>query len=156
MTDHISDPREFPMKKILLTITFVSAMGIASFAQCASLPCVVATASFTKQTHEIPTTTLLTPTTDGTFRISTYLSTSKRANNPDDHGEWEVIYNWSDGRRASRWVVATAGNPGTSAGVGTIVLRDVAGQPLEYRTDIVAGNTGGIEYDVYIVVEQLQ
>ena len=142
------------MKKVLLIIAALCVLSAGAFAQCASFPCVVATTTLTKQAHGIPPTGLLTPTGDGTFRISAYLTTSKPTS--ADAGEWQLYFRWNDGLRANHWVIATASSPGTNAGNGTVVVHAIAGQPVEYRTAIVAGTTGGMKYDLYIVLEQLQ
>lgn len=142
------------MKKIVIVLAVLCLMSVGAFAQCAILPCVVAATSIVKQTHGIAPTTVFTPTADGTFRVSAYLTTSKPTN--PDAGDWELYFRWNDGLRANRWVENTASNPGSNAGVGTIVVHAIAGQPLEYRTQIVAGTAEGMKYSLYIVVEQLQ
>ena len=142
------------MKKVLLIIAALGAMSMCAFAQCATYPCVVSTTTLIKQTHAITPTTLYTPAVEGTFRINAYLTTSKPT---DIHaGQWEVHFLWNDGLRASHWAVSTAGKPGTSAGVGTVIVHAVADQPIEYRSDVIQGIPGGQHYDLYIVVEQLQ
>jgi hypothetical protein len=142
------------MKRVLLIVAALCAMSIGLFAQCATYPCVVSTTTLTKQTHAIALTTLYTPAVEGTFRISAYLTTSKPTS--AGAGEWEGHFLWNDGLRASHWGLGTATIPGTSAGVGSIIVHAIADRPIEYRTEIVQGTIAGQRYDLYIVVEQLQ
>jgi hypothetical protein len=143
------------MKKLLLIVATLCAASVGVFAQCASFPCVVATTSLTHQTQAIPPTTLLTPTAEGTFRINVYLTTNDGTNGAQ---HWDVFLRWVDGIRA-RNIDLSAPTDKTNVPFGTIVVHNVAGQPLEYRTGVGAG-TGregaSTRYDLYIVVEQLQ
>jgi hypothetical protein len=131
------------MNKVLLIVAALCAMTVGAMAQCATFPCVGATTTLTKQAHGITPTTLYTPAVEGTFRINAYMTTSKPTN--IHAGQWEVHFLWNDGLRASHWVVLTAGKPGTSAGVGTVIVHAVADQPIEYRSDVIQGNSWGTE-----------
>jgi hypothetical protein len=142
------------MKRFLLLVAVVSTLSLGAFAQCATYPCVVSATTLTKQTHAIPLTTLYTPVVEGTFRITAYLTTGKPTSTGPE--EWEGHFLWNDGLRTGHWGLATATNPGTSAGNATIIVHAIADQPIEYRTDLVDGTIGGQRYDLYIVVEQLQ
>jgi len=141
------------MKRVLLILAIWSAMSVVALAQCAAMPCVVATTSLTKQTHGIPPTTFFTPATDGMFRISAYLGTTKAATN--NAGGWLLVFRWNDGVR-DRNTGTAAASASSNAGNATIVVYAVGGQPLEYRTLIVGGTAEGMKYDLHIVVEQLE
>jgi hypothetical protein len=150
----ISLIRGFPMKRLLLLIV-VSTFSMGAFAQCAAFPCVVAATSLTNQTQAIPPTTLLTPTTEGTFRINVYLTTGDGTNGGL---HWDVFLRWVDGIRA-RNTDLSALTDQTNVPFGTIVVHNVAGQPLEYRTAVGAGTPhegASRRYDLFLVVEQLQ
>jgi hypothetical protein len=143
------------MKRVLLIVAALCAMSVGAFAQCATMPCVVASVSLTKQTHGIPPTILLTPTTDGTFRITALLSTSK-GNGGFDQGLWEVFVRWEDRIRERNSVLGGQAPDHDNDAYATIVVHDIAGKPLEYRTSIAGGVADGSQYDLFIVVEQLQ
>jgi len=141
------------MKKVLLIVAALCAMSGAAFAQCATMPCVVATTSLTNQREGIAPTILYTPATEGTFRINMYMSTTA---GPRNAGQWEVFFRWTD-NIAMRKINMGAQNGSTSVPFGTIVVHDLAGQPLVYRTVAVDGrDIVSKRYDLYIVVEQLQ
>ena len=143
------------MNRVLLIFAALCAMTVGAFAQCSSFPCVVATTSVTKQTHGIERTTVFTPTTDGMFRITAYLTVTKAVPNDGSAGEWFVSFRWNDGLRENAWITGT-GSAGTNAGnASTIVAHSIAGVPIEYRTSIL-GLIDGMKYDLFIVVEQLQ
>jgi hypothetical protein len=149
------------MKRILLMIAAIPTMSVGAFAQCASFPCVVATASVTNNTTGIDPTTLYTPPAEGTFRVSVYMSTTGGGGNSP--AQWFTFVRWVDrlsARNAHVGVLpnSTSSSVGTTGVVGgSIVVHDMAGQPLEYRV-----GAGGFRYqlshayDLYIVVEQLQ
>ena len=120
------------MKKVLLLIAGSCLMSIGAFAQCTAFPCVVASASFTKQNHGLARTTLFTPPSDGMFRINAYLSVTKPTT-PTNAG-WDVFFNWNDGIRANHWVTNAEAVIPTNAGIATILVHAIAGQPIEYRT----------------------
>jgi hypothetical protein len=141
------------MKKLLLLAAVWSAMTVAALAQGAAMPCVVATTSLTNRTHGTPPTPFFTPATDGMFRISAYLGTTKAATN--SAGTWLLLFRWNDGVRHRNTGTAAA-SASSNAGNATIVVYAVAGQPLEYRTSIVGGTAEGMKYDLHIVVEQLE
>src|SRR5450432_477753 len=118
------------MKKVLLFVAAMCAMSIGAFAQCPTFPCVVASASLPNQREGIPPTVLYTPTAEGTFRINVYMSATK---GPGNGGQWEIFLRWTD-NIAMRHENLGARNTGTSVPFGTIVVHDLAGVPLVYRT----------------------
>jgi hypothetical protein len=143
------------MKRYLVAL-FLFGLSVSGFAQtqCAAFPCVVATVSLTNQSQNIPKTPIFTPTTSGVFRINAYMSTSpgtvKRA-------VWG-FYLGSTGDNGARQY-ATGSGPSSDNGYNaTFVTQDVGGQPLFYQTKLTAGGNGngGMTYNLYITVEQLQ
>jgi hypothetical protein len=141
------------MKRIPFVIAAFIVLCTGLSAQCAQMPCVIATASFTNQDHGLARTTLFTPTLDGTFRVNAYMTVTKPTT--PTSADWAVFLNWNDGLRASRWFTGAQGGF-TNAGTATIVVHTIAGQPVEYRTAIEGGTSNGMKYDLFIVVEQLQ
>jgi hypothetical protein len=123
-----------------------------SFAQCSTLPCVVATVSLPHQTVAIAPTTLLTPSTAGTFRVSYYPSTGAGIN---DFHDWAAYIRWTDDE-GPRNVYTQVGKNSSSAPYANAIVHVVAGQPLEYRTAVLGDSNTPKVYDLYIVVEQIQ
>jgi hypothetical protein len=142
------------MKRYLVAL-FLFGLSVSGFAhaQCAAFPCVVATVSLASQSQNIPSTPIFTPTSDGTFRISVYMSTStgtiKRAS-------WVAFVGWTDEHRVQEVGIASAAPNGW--GSQSYVIREVAGQPMLYQTKLSAGGNGngGMTYDLFFTVEQLQ
>jgi hypothetical protein len=142
------------MKRVLFVAALLFVLSIGAFAQCSTLPCVVANVSLPHQTVAIAPTTLLTASTAGTFRVSYYLSTGAGIN--DSH-DWAAFIRWTDDE-GPRSVYTQVGKNSSSAPYANAIVHVVAGQPLEYRTAVLGGrdsNTPKV-YDLYIVVEQIQ
>jgi hypothetical protein len=142
------------MKRVLFVATVLFILSTGAFAQCSTFPCVVANVSLPQQTVAIGPTTLLTPSTAGTFRVSYYLSTGPGVN--DGH-DWAAYIRWTDDE-GPRSVYTQVGRNSSSAPYANVVVHVVAGQPLQYRTAVLGGrdsNTPKV-YDLYIVVEQIQ
>jgi len=142
------------MKKILIVLAALCLMSVGAFAQCAAFPCVVASTSLPNQTTAITPTTLFTPTADGTFRVTAYLSTGAGTSTGNN---WAVYLHWVDGQLARSQYVAVPAHSQNSP-YATLVVHDLAGQPLEFRTAIFGGRNAGTPktYELYLVVEQLQ
>jgi hypothetical protein len=150
------------MKLYLMVILFLFGLSISGFAQktknttssCTAFPCVVATISVVNQSTNVTQAPIYTPTEDGTFRINAYMSTS-----PDDNvsAYWKVVFAWTDELGLKFGGILT---PHQNAYYPmTIVVNDVAGQPLAYSVRPHSGNGGGgshMTYDLTIVVEQLR
>ena len=142
------------MKKVMIVLAAFCLMSIGAFAQCAAFPCVVASTSLPDQTQALTPTTLFTPTAEGTFRVTAYLSTGAGTSSGNN---WAVFLRWIDGQRARSQYVAVPAH-GQNSPYATLVVHDLAGQPLEFRTAILGGRNPGTPrtYDLYLVVEQLQ
>ena len=142
------------MKRYLF-VTILLGLSVSGFAQtqCATFPCVVASLSLTDQSHAIPSTPIFTPTADGAFRISVYISTSPGTN---QRATWTTYLGWTDlhGVKEAPFISA-AQNADASA---NIVVQDVGGQPLLYQVKPVGGGggVGGMTYDLLVTVEQIQ
>ena len=149
--------------KRCLTLLLLFALSLCGLAQdarekstgatCAAFPCVVASVSLTNQGQGIPATAIFTPAASGVFRIGTYLSTTTGTN---QNATWEAFVGWTDdiGVRQGGFVFALP-NIATSS---TLVVQMVAGQPLLYQTKLyrTLGGSGGMTYNLNVVVEQLQ
>jgi hypothetical protein len=142
------------MKKVVIALAAFCLMSVSAFSQCATFPCVVASTSLPNQTQAITPTILFTPTVEGTFRVTAYLSTGGGTSTGND---WGVFLRWVDGQQARSQYVAVPDHSQNSP-YATFVVHDLAGQPLEYRTGIFGGRNAGTpkKYDLYLVVEQLQ
>jgi hypothetical protein len=151
------------MKRYLL-LTILFGVSVSGFAQngkakrsdgteCATLPCVIATVSLTDQSQAIPVTTIFTPTTDGAFRITVYISTSPGTNK---RATWTIYLGWTDLHGAKETPFISAGQNGDSS--GNIMVQAVGGQPLLYQVKPMGGGggVGGMTYDILVAVEQIQ
>jgi hypothetical protein len=142
------------MKKVLLIVAALCAMSIGACAQCATFPCVVATTSLTHQRHAIAPTTIFIPAVEGTFRFNMYMSAT---GDGTGQSQWQVYLRWADRIGMHHIALAAFSHYETSAPFGTFVVHSVAGHPLEFRTVAVPERSQAArEYDLYIVVEQLQ
>jgi len=141
------------MKLLRLLALLVIGFSASAFAQCAAFPCVVASLALTNQSQAIPATAIFTPTANGVFRISSYISTSTGTNK---NATWEAFEGWTDeiGPRQGGFVFASPNIASSS----TWVARVIAGQPVLYQTKLyhTAGGSGGMTYNLNVVVEQLQ
>jgi hypothetical protein len=145
--------------KQLVTLAILLSLTSLGFAQarnargetttCATLPCEVASVSVTAQTTTVPLTTLFTPSADGLFRISVYMSSS-----PSAGSTWAYALFWTDDIKARN-----SGRQQLSPGVFSslsVPVRGLAGQPLSYSISAGASNPPGATYNLSITVEQLQ
>ena len=142
-------------------------MAVNSFAQDAQRtttivnPAIVATVALTSQTANISKTALYTPTADGVFRISAYMTMVV----PGSTGSWWLTAYWVDDAGAEQTVIykinSHSKSPtnscnaagGTACGSSVFVVDGKAGLPISYDVGAHAGATG--TYDVFVVVEQL-
>src|SRR5581483_7311667 len=85
--------KETTMKLLRLLALLVIGFSASAFAQCAAFPCVVASLALTNQSQAIPATAIFTPTANGVFRISSYISTSTGTNK---NATWEAFEGWTD------------------------------------------------------------
>jgi hypothetical protein len=125
----------------------------ASAQTCSPFPCVVTTVTLTNQSKAIPATTIYTPNTDGLFRVSAYLSltTVKNVNNEG----WELLLAWTD-EIGTKKANTNSYNGGSNALTDTFVVRGIAGQPLGYTTNPISGGGPQSNYNLFIVVEELE
>jgi hypothetical protein len=121
--------------------------------ECPTLPCVIASVTLTDQSTAALRVPIFTPTSDGIFRISSYMTTSdgtvKRA-------YWELSLGWTD-NLATRSALALDVFPNGVAGA-TQLQSTVAGQPLTYtvKPHGGGGGVGGMTYNLRLILEQLQ
>jgi len=123
------------MKRVLFLTAVLLILSGGAFAQCSTFPCVVASVSLPGQTVAIAPTTLLTPSAAGTFRVSYYLSTGPGIN--DGH-TWAAYIRWTDDE-GPRSVYTQVGKNSSNAPYASVIVRVVAGQPLQYRTGVLGG-----------------
>src|SRR6266446_10086734 len=117
------------MKSYLVAL-FLFGLSVSGFAhaQCAAFPCVVASVSLNDQSQAISSTPVFTPTADGVFRISLYLSTSAGTNK---RAYWSTYVGWTDAHGTKQDPFTSALQ--NSASGANIVVQDVGGQPLLYQ-----------------------
>lgn len=151
-------------KTVLLTLVL---MAVTSFAQDTQRtpptgsPSIVATVALASQTANISKTALYTPTADGVFRISAYMTMVT----PNGAGAWWLTAYWDDDAGAQKTLIyklnSNSKSPsascnsadGTFCGPSVYVVDGKAGMPISYDVGAHAGAAG--TYDVFIVVEQL-
>jgi hypothetical protein len=123
-----------------------------------TLPRVVAKVSLTGQTASIPTTTLLTPTRDGLYRVSGYIDLTTGSSG----GAVDFYLSWTDGAgleecsqegNGACFSVAAYAVPPFLDNSATILVRAKAGTPITYSINY--GVVPGVVYDVFVTVEQL-
>jgi hypothetical protein len=154
----------FVHKTVLLTLIL---MAVTSFAQDTQRTpptgsaSIVATVALTSQTANIPKTALYTPTADGVFRISAYMTMVISGST----GSWWLTAYWNDDGGAEQTAIykinSHSKSPtnscnaagGTACGSSVFVIDGKAGMPISYDVGAHAGAAG--TYDVFIVVEQL-
>lgn len=140
------------MKRCLILFFSVGLSAVASAQTCSSFPCIVATVTLMDQSAAIPNTPIFTPSANGIFRITAYLSTTASTNKG---ARWSILTGWTD-ENGFRYGYGDAFSGGSDANTATSVARDLAGQPLLYSTRLY--QTGGtpMTYNLFITVEQLQ
>ena len=116
-------------------------------ATCSTLPCEVASVTFTAQTAAIPPTVIFTPTTAGLYRVSAYLSTS-----PTAGSVWKYALTWTDDEKARNSGAQPVG-PGTF-GAFSVTVQSVGGKAISYSVG-AGSNPPGASFNLVITVEQL-
>jgi hypothetical protein len=116
-------------------------------------PQIVARVNITGQTGEIPTTILLTPAKDGTYRISAVMIVTT-ANNPPG-GLWYLKLGFSSDAGPITFPVlgVNSSQIGPSAGED-FPFRSNAGYPITYSV-IDTGGAQGSTYELFLVIERL-
>src|SRR5207244_5968046 len=139
---------------ILLTFAVLT---VSSFAQ--TFPTVVATVKVTGQTTAIPKTVLFTPTADGMFRISAYMTTTVPKTG---QAIWLASINWTDD--ANNWLVSNVATVLAYSSTNSIVcclplnyltFWAKAGTPISYAVHSANGDATGSTYEVFMTLEQL-
>lgn len=142
----------FALALLVLNVSVV-AQGPRSATICSAFPCIVASVSLSNQGQGIPATAIFTPSGSGVFRISSSLSTTTGTN---QNATWEAFEGWTDdiGPRQGGFIYASP-NINTSS---TWLAQVVAGQPILYQTKLyrTLGGSGGMTYNLHIIVEQLE
>jgi hypothetical protein len=112
-------------------------------------PNVVAQVALTGQTQPIPQTTLLTPQTNGLYRVSVYMASSSSS------GSWPllVLY-WTDDvgpqQCGNECSLLSNFNVGT-----TFIVRAIAGSSISYSVGPITQGQTLETYNLFITVEQL-
>jgi hypothetical protein len=119
-----------------------------AYATAGSLPGIVANVSLLNVQGPVPLTTLVTPTQNATYRVSSTIVGVSGCNvTPPANIDWT----WADNGGARAF---TANNGGITNGMGTwtFLIRANAGTPLTYQVlDINC-----TPFELYIIAEQLQ
>ncbi len=117
---------------------------------------IVATIDLTRQNAPIPETTLYTPTEDGVYRITSYLSNSRSG----EGGFWQMIFRWHDdgGLESYDYAVETQVTPPNAylCDVGcsqVVVAKARANTGIVYQIQGGQGQRG--IYEAHIVVEKM-
>ena len=145
--------------------TLLVMLGIAGLAcgQCtttSTFPCVVAKARLVAQKGPIATATIFTPSRDGLFRISPYMTIT--TSDPTSQSYWYLAMRWTDDAGTQNATLSSAqGNflgPATFPFVGTFgdfVFEAKRGTPisLSLTPSPVPDNS---VYSLYYVVEVLE
>jgi hypothetical protein len=125
-------------------------------------PKLVVKKNFIHQMAALPETALYTPSTDGVFRVTAYLTTAPQPFSPaqDRCGfAWTDEFRTNDGPfgGASFFVTGGPDNPGGGEGIGSfsILIHAKAGKPIT-----VLVNGGGSDllvapYDLFVTIEAL-
>jgi hypothetical protein len=120
---------------------------------------IVAQVTSLNQFGGIAPTTLLTPATNGVYRVSAYMTellTKKLS------GSYSLNVGWVDESghvqfTPATWVTLPAQGGTVGAGYrfasGTAIIRGVAGKPISYT---VQGFAPNFNYNLFITVEQLE
>jgi len=146
------------MRRATFLLLFLSASWASSLGQSApkfTTPRIVATFERLGLTHELPPTTLYTPKTWGTFRISMVM-VGTVANGASD-SEWSTILQFADADNdnapcdlcGTHLPVDVPRNASTE-----FPIRARPGQPITFSV-VSFGDTSHTKYNVWVVVEQL-
>jgi hypothetical protein len=154
------------MKKMsLVLIAVVMSFSSLCLGQKASLlfPVIVAQRALTGQTSNIPPTTLLKPKKSGLFRISAYGIPTATDQSSE---EVSVDFTYSDdvGPVDQPFDIFAGGTGCLLVGnenrnwncTYSVVIRAVAGVPIQFATTIMCDGSCNVTYDLFITMEQLQ
>jgi hypothetical protein len=125
-------------------------------------PVIVAKGKLPNQTAGIPTTTIFTPTQDGLFRASLYMT--QVATGSSAVG-WAYYVSWVDDAGAeSAYPISVGtnqvppsawGNSGYGNGGTILTFEAKAGQPVTYSV-LYSGSGDGGTYSLYYTIERLE
>jgi hypothetical protein len=108
----------------------------------------VATVSLTDQTSAESKIPLITAATDGLYRVTFYLESSRVKGSV-----WGVSFNWTDDLKT--WNTPNFEALGGTVYASSLNFRVLAGQPIAYT--VTKGNSQtGTSYSLFVTVEQLQ
>jgi hypothetical protein len=108
---------------------------------------VIQSVTLTKQTAEIPVTTLFTPTAEGFYRVSAYIS----AGGPTG-GNWTLYFQWTDIMGGVPLYGAQVYfDDGSNFDSAMFTFVEKPGTPFTYYTNGTAGS-----YNIAFTVEQLK
>jgi hypothetical protein len=136
----------------LLVVLFGS--WLSSFGQSApklTSPKIVATFERLNQTARIGQTTIYTPKTWGTFRVSIIMVGTVA--NGSNQGDWESDVQVFDAAGAYNFGCQITTSIRQTNSV-EVPVRVRAGKPITFAVN-AQGNTDGAQYNVWVVVEQL-
>jgi hypothetical protein len=166
-------------KSICAVALLLAAFAFASGSRSAdaspttpSSPIIVARGKLLNQTAPIPTTTIVTPTQSGLYRLSIYMFLT--VPNVNSCGFWRYMLSWSDSAGAEQYgqfyantgpVLSLSGGqapPGAwayntyNAPSQVVTFQAVAGSPITYSVvqEQCIGENG--TYDLYYALERLE
>lgn len=141
------------MISITTTILLLAANGLA---QGQSAP-IVKQVALANQTSFIKPTVLVTPKNNALYRVSAYLEATAIGTNGD---EYYLNIGWMDAmgkkQKIAIQIFDSEGQDFPLWGQTTLVVSDLAGNPLGYSVTDVIGGQPQVPYSVFITVEQLQ
>jgi len=141
---------------VLLLPTFILAQGGKPATSSFPSPLILAKSKLPNQTAPIPTTTVFTPSQDGLYRLSVYMTESVAV--PTSGAYWTFNAAWSDdaGDEATGVPILNANQtPSGAYGYLTVLLQVKAGKPITYSTTLSNGTDGGT-YSLYYTLERLE
>src|SRR6266446_5454833 len=141
---------------VLLLPTFISAQGGKSATPPFPSPLIVAKSKLPNRTAPIPTTTIFTPSQDGLYRLSVYMTESIAV--PTSGAYWVFNAGWSDdaGDEAIGEILLNVNQtPSGAYGFFTLLLQVKAGKPITYSTTLSNGTDGGT-YSMYFTLERME
>lgn len=141
---------------VMLLPTLILAQGGKSATSPFPSPLIVAKTKLPNQTAPIPTTTIFTPSQDGLYRMSVYMTQVVAV--PTSGSTWTFNLGWSDdaGDEATNQILLGVNQtPTGAAGWVTLLLQAKAGKPITYSTTLSNGTDGGT-YSLYSTLERLE
>jgi len=139
-------------RNTVLLVALVLVLQIFSFSQSVSVPQIVARVSLTGQTGSISPTTLLTPTQDGTYRVSVTMVVTA-ANSPGGYWRLQLGLSPDSGPTTFGLMQMSSGQVYIDS-APAYPFRSNAGKPITYSvTD--EGGAQGSTYELFLVLERL-